>query len=233
MKKLAYLGIGIVTLGISAYSYNNCGSDQKRREIRVLDEIVVVGKIPSTTLYFSSSSEAEQSLRGMAMRGEYEVAWLSDGKRWVDVSRERSKGSVDIDIIVLEKFLDAAEGSNILFYHFHSSEVLEGTRAVVHPPSSRDLMFYPAIKEKVEENGMKLVTRVVDQFGIWDYEFFPKLNVNSLLIYDQFDSNFSFNEEIIDILTAHKDQPLEEQVQVLIPLYEAVGATVHYKRFSH
>ncbi len=181
--------------------------------------------------YLSSISpdQIEFILRQFSIDRVYEVAWLTDGSMTIDVGNNRTAALASVEILE-DQILDFVRSSpqdTIYLYHRHLK---------FSPTTYNDLVKQVQFQREASRVGTKFVSRVVDEFGVWETEVSDIPYIPSLGQYFA-GGNFSFlyyfspEQSEIDSLSTSK-KPLDNRVDDLIGFYSGLGVVANFRSFD-
>lgn len=191
--------------------------------------LVVEGKLTPPE-GITSFDEAEKVLRAKALGFEKEVVWVtSTGEEWFDAANAAEKSSIyktSIDEFIVGSIMEQLVGDTIYVYHQHAPlQLPDGSYfGGIHPVSFVDTRFLNVdsqIKTQADRFGKKVVLRLVDQHGVWEYSV-----KNTQLV------SKNLNDEIMDVLLKSRNRLIHEQYAAVVPIYRQSGVSADYFPFE-
>ncbi len=183
----------------------------------------------------------EELLRTMALTEQKEMLLMNDGGTWYSIAKNATQYRAWTDKEPIFFILNYSPEPVLYLYHQHtliqdseSGELLDS----IHPPSSKDILFHTKLKNESEQYGKRIISRVVDMYGVWTYDT-DNIAQQELFGYegDLFTSieservSSQFDEKVLAIIKEHANKIPSEQKEALLPLYEESGVTLHFTEF--
>ncbi|MBS3167560.1 hypothetical protein J4216_00340 [Candidatus Woesearchaeota archaeon] len=205
----------------------------------LLGTVSVIHKLYETPIQVSTSKrnfnylphisfdQIEFILKQFSIDRVYEVAWLSDGSMTIDVGNNKTAALASVEILE-DQILDFVRSSpqdTIYFYHRHLG---------FSPTTYQDLVKQVQFQREASKVGKKFVSRVVNEFGVWETEVSDIPYIPSLGQYFaggnfSFSSYFSLEQGEIDALST-SEEPLDNRVNNLIGFYSGLGVVANFRR---
>lgn len=222
-------GIDLVTLLALAPFY--CSKKVQDDEI---SQLASLSNEAHDILPYHTQEEGEAALRENILRFGYEQAFLYDGTVWYNVDSLETEHSVYFKFDDLLSLVIDAPDDVVYFYHSHNGGNF-GAYTGVNPLSSNDLLLHAILNQELHPFGKRLISRVVESNGIWEYETAawdgipePEFYNNFFAFMDPSNPYSLLQDGIHEVLHANNDDLFSKHVYALQPLYQAVGATITF-----
>lgn len=185
--------------------------------------------------------ETEDMLRTLARKEQEEVLLMNDGNLWYSIAKNATRYEATADKDEIFFALRYSPESVLYLYHQHtfvqdpnSEELLDS----IHPPSSKDILFHTEFKKESEQYRKRIISRVVDMYGVWEYDTNTKVQQE---MYNEKDSVFSpmngeihsslFDEKILKLIKENTNKVPSEQLEALLPSYKEAGVSLQFTEF--
>lgn len=231
-KRTPLRTIGLyVFLGSSVF-LSNCELYPKKNITKIEEEDI------SCMLDFH---ETEEMLRILARREQDEVLLMNDGGTWYSLAKKATQYEAEVDKNEIFFALHYSPEPVLYFYHQHtfildsnSGELLDS----IHPPSSKDILFHTEFKKESAQYGKRIVSRVVDMYGVWEYD---TNNMVQQEVHNGERTLFSwrntetlsslFDEKVLLVVKEHAYNTPSEQLEALLPTYKEAGVSLQFTEF--
>jgi len=110
-----------------------------------------------------------------SLREGKEKLFLTNGRLFVEIGINGTRGGIDVDLTKESKFLEKYSGIFVYSYHTHIKDVhLDGYPT---PPTLDDFCADRRFRERAKEKGKRIVSRVLEKNGVWQSSDTSKLSL--------------------------------------------------------
>lgn len=126
------------------------------------------------TVFHKSQEGGEKDLIGLVLSAKTEDSWLYWNGTWVDIGFNEGSNGVSIfpifDNVIAGPFDGIGKDSEAVDYHIHPvADYPKSASGVLPLLSLKDIISHYRIRSAFESYGIKVRSRVVDEFGILEY----------------------------------------------------------------
>ncbi len=152
----------------------------------------------------SSFSEFEKFIYLESLRARRERLFLTTGRVYAEIGINGTADGVDADLKMEDEFLKQCTGLFVYAYHTHISNAYIDNRPV--PPSWEDFSSDNMFRIRAKDKGKRVVSRVVEKNGIWQYSYnlkvLPPINLNEMVSHEQVQEG-TFNERVKRLIESY------------------------------
>ena len=137
-----------------------------------------------------------------SLREGKEKLFLTNGRLFMEIGINGTRGGTDVDLAKESEFLEKYPGIFVYSYHTHIKDVY--SNGYPNPPSLDDFCEDKIFRERAREKGKRIISRVLEKNGVWQYSCNPKLspiiNLNEM-IQNVRKSGSTLNERVDKLIT--------------------------------
>ncbi|MBR9705991.1 hypothetical protein GOV14_03085 [Candidatus Pacearchaeota archaeon] len=148
----------------------------------------------------------EELIYQESLRQGKEKLFLTNGRFFMDIGINGNSKGIDIDLEKESEFLEQSHGIFVYSYHTHITKSY--LKEHPEPPSFSDFCSERCFRERAKKKGKKIVSRVIEKNGVWQYSHNsllpPAINLDEM-IENEIMIGSSLNERVKRLIKGYDD----------------------------